>query len=269
MMILSGHIKPKNYDSLAKHKSQIHHHNPMEKIKANHEKNLVGKGVAKYKRFLFTRHPFERLVSAYYDKFTYKSKVKTISFTDDTSANKTLPNKKTQHDKAGKKAWSITKKSNNKTTNYVGYMINVGTKIIKKYRTNPSQLSLEKGHDVTIPEFVSYVIDQWAERKDKPLDVHWRSMVDLCHPCSIKYDMIGKFETMQKDVDYLLNQLGEDKISKHFKAYQPYATSSLVKEFMQKISQQQWKSLLRIYKDDFKVFGYDPEVYRPESFSSQ
>lgn len=231
----------------------------MEKILAEDWKDLVQQRLASYNKFLFTRHPFERLVSAYYDKFTSKSKVKAISFAPGNSVDAVLPKKNKKHK-------AETQVSNEKKK-YVSYKLKIGTKIIEKYRVNPSKRSLETGYDVTIPEFISYVIDEWKERDEKPVDVHWRSMVDLCHPCSIKYDVIGKFETMQKDVDYLLNQLGEDKIGQYFKAYEPYATSSLVKDFMQEISKKQWNALLRIYRDDFDIFGYDPDVYKPTSFA--
>lgn len=178
------------------------------------------KGVDNYKKFVFVRHPFERLVSAYYSKF--------IATEEKTK-----------------------------------YQLTIGTKIIKKYRQNATVLSLKKGHDVTVPEFVSYVIDEWATRAKKPVDEHWRSQVDLCRPCSNKFDFVGKFETMQQDFIYLLQTLEEDELIEYFKSIESSSTSPLVKQFLKQLTYQQLIGLFQVYENDFKVFGYAPNVKIP------
>lgn len=203
----------------------VHSKNPMRRIESQDTEELVRHGLGGYKKLIFVRHPFERLVSAYYSKLA--------------RGNKTENNPD-----------PITKDTTE-------YPLIVGTKIIQKYRPNATKLSLEKGHDVTIPEFVSYVIDEWAERDKKPVDEHWRSQVDLCHPCSIKYDIIGKYETMEQDVDYLLRQLEENELNQFFKSNEPYSTSSLVEHFLNQLSSRQLNDLYRIYQEDLDVFGYN------------
>lgn len=249
MLILSGHVDTKDLSAVYDYK--VHFNNPMTQIEVDDAKELEKLGLDGYSKFIFTRHPFERLVSAYYDKFTYRNKTRVVPF-----ATESVENKPDEGNHRVKRA-SITENNNPGDD----FKLRIGTKIIKKYRDNPSQRSLKKGNDVTIPEFVNYVIDEWAERDVKPLDPHWRSQVELCRPCSIDYDVVGKFETMQEDIDYLLEQLEEEEISQIFHEYKPYTTSSLVTKFMEQVSDQQWEDLVRIYQDDFDIFGYDPDIY--------
>ena len=76
-----------------------------------------------------------------------------------------------------------------------------GKQIIKRHRKNPSKKSLKLGHDVTFEEFISYILDPNTEQ---PFNEHWRPMYKLCFPCLHKYDVIGKYETMSEDVQYIL-----------------------------------------------------------------
>jgi hypothetical protein len=145
--------------------------------------------------------------------------------------------------------------SNN--TNYNGH---TGREIISKFRNHPSPLSLQNGHDATFPEFVDFIIDEWRKRR-RPLDAHWRPVVDLCRPCVMRFDFIRKFETLNQDVDFLLRKLNESDLTRLFADQpKPKTTSSLWKEFMETISYQQLKTLNLIYADDFRLFGY-PHYY--------
>jgi hypothetical protein len=146
------------------------------------------------------------------------------------------------------------------TRNNTTYHKNVGRQIVQKYRKEPSPLSLQMGHDVTFPEFVTFIIDEWREAK-RPLDVHWRPVVDLCLPCVMRFNFIGKFETLNRDVEFLLRKLKESDLSRLF-ATQPKAktTPTLWKEFMNRISYQQLSDLNRMFAEDFRLFGY-PHYY--------
>ncbi len=136
------------------------------------------------------------------------------------------------------------------------YEITVGREIIDNYRKNPSPLSLQYGHDVTFLEFVTFIIEEWKNGR-KPLDIHWRPVVDLCLPCEMQFDFIGKFETLNQDVDYLLRKLNKTDLVGLFSG-QPKSktTSSLWKKSMNQISHQQLSDLNRMYADDFRLFGY-------------
>ncbi|KAI9553080.1 hypothetical protein GHT06_020971 [Daphnia sinensis] len=137
------------------------------------------------------------------------------------------------------------------------YQRRIGAKIIRKYRKNPTPIALEKCDDVTFPEFVNYVIDEWKLNK-KLVDVHWLPAIDLCLPCSIEYDFIGKVETLEQDVSFLLEKLNETDLIPSFQAKQkaPQTTQSVWRQKMKQLSKQQIKDLTRIYAADFQIFGY-------------
>ena len=78
-----------------------------------------------YMKFMFVRHPLERLLSAY--------------------RNKSYDNKPSE------------RFLNVSANEY--FRLHYGTTITKEYRANPSNESLLRGHDVTFLEFFSYLID--------------------------------------------------------------------------------------------------------------
>lgn len=184
----------------------------MQKLEPYSTADIIRHGMGNYTKLVFVRHPFERLISAYHDKFV--------------DQNSTV------------------------------YQLGIGTGIIRKYRPHPSESSLTNGNDVTIPEFVSYVIDEWKSGR-RQLDVHWRPMVDLCLPCSIDYDIVGKFETLNHDVEFLLKKLDESSIIKLFQLAKPPPSTSSMKQFINQLSQQQLIDLFHVYEDDFRIFGYE------------
>jgi hypothetical protein len=213
MLILWGQVETNDLSAIPR--STVHDTNPMRVLHASNLNDTIINGTGDFTKFIFVRHPFERLVSAYRDRL----------------------------------ASNVTK-----------YHMNTGREIIRKFRKNPSRLSLEMGNDVTFPEFVTFVIDEWKKMK-RPLDAHWRPVIDLCLPCDMQFHFIGKFETLNRDVDYLLRKLNETDLVGLFSS-QPKSktTSSLWKESMKMISHQQLSDLNRIYADDFRLFGY-PHYY--------
>ncbi|XP_028176311.1 carbohydrate sulfotransferase 11 [Ostrinia furnacalis] len=68
----------------------------------------------------------------------------------------------------------------------------VGRRIIKAFRENPSNESLELGHDVTFREFALFLTNKSEELTDVANNEHWQPITSLCHPCLIKYTLVGK-----------------------------------------------------------------------------
>ena len=133
------------------------------------------------------------------------------------------------------------------------YQERIGREIIRQYRVNASEASLANGDDVSFPEFVHYVIERWATGRD--LDVHWRPMTSLCLPCSIDYQFIGHFETLGSDVDFLMRKVGFS-LKSSGQPIIPTTTPLQIKQAMEQLSPILVNGLLRLYKDDFKLFGY-------------
>ncbi|KAJ9598199.1 hypothetical protein L9F63_011119 [Diploptera punctata] len=130
----------------------------------------------------------------------------------------------------------------------------IGRHIVKHYRQNASKESLSKGDDVTFKEFATYLI---AEEQGN-FNEHWRPIYNLCHPCSINYDIIGKYETFDQDSEFILKQIGVTNIAFPHAPKSSRTTSNLEKYFStleHKIVMQ----LYNVYAKDFKLFGYSLE----------
>ncbi|MFT7812596.1 carbohydrate sulfotransferase 11-like [Arapaima gigas] len=170
-----------------------------------------------YLKFLFVREPFERLVSAYRNKFTLKY---------NTSFHKRF-----------------------------------GTKIVRRYRKNATQEALQSGADVKFQEFAGYLVDP-ATQREGPLNEHWQTVYSLCHPCHIHYDLVGKYETLEEDANYILRLAGvSDYLRFPTYAKSTRTTDQMAAEFFQNISSQQQAQLYQLYRMDFLMFNYSTPSY--------
>ena len=167
-----------------------------------------------YKKVIFVREPFERILSAYRNKFLQKG--------NDYFKEK------------------------------------FGKRIIKRYRENPNSEALETGSDVTFREFVQYLLDD--RTKKQGYNEHWETFHNLCHPCHIRYNYIGKYESLDEDVEGLLKILKvDDKI--HFPErgdmYKTLKTEDTLLKFYRDIDPGALKELWKVYARDYDIFNYE------------
>lgn len=132
----------------------------------------------------------------------------------------------------------------------------------EKYRKVAHQWYQE---DHSFSSYVDLVLNRYS--KGKVLDMHWKPMYDHCNYCYFKYDFIGRMETFNEDVKYVIktNAL-EDKISIKDSEFQANSvgngTNTLAKELFHKnLSRDQIENLYQYYKMDFELFGYDAKPY--------
>ncbi|KAG8430648.1 hypothetical protein GDO86_020213 [Hymenochirus boettgeri] len=170
-----------------------------------------------YLKFIFVREPFERLVSAYRNKFTR---------TYNTAFHKRY-----------------------------------GTKIIERHRRDPSVEALERGDDVTFEEFLYYLVDPVTQREE-PFNEHWERVHSLCHPCIIHYDIVGKYETLEEDAQYLLQLIGVgDSIKFPSSSKTTRTTNGMAAGFFKDIPKFYQRRLFNLYKMDFLLFNYSVPHY--------
>ena len=135
------------------------------------------------------------------------------------------------------------------------YPLRYGGKIISRYRKKPTNHSLLYGDDVRFSEFVQYLLHLKA---NSVFDVHWRPFYQICHPCWLRYNFIGKYETLDDDVNFILEELGvrhllnfpEKPRSKTSK------TVDILKSMFANISSEAIHDLWRLYSVDYSLFGY-------------
>ena len=85
-------------------------------------------------------------------------------------------------------------------------------------------------------------------------------MVSHCFPCQIKYDFIGKLETLYDDAKTVLAQLNADRFINEFPPKKSGPHSSQSENYYKNVSAKTLAKLRQIYHMDFELFGYDPLV---------
>jgi chondroitin 4-sulfotransferase 11 len=177
----------------------------------NYTMEEIGQRLDTYYKVIFVRHPFERILSAYSNKF----------------------------------------EEHNPTFNRV-----YGREIVRLFRKNASKKSLQLGHDVKFEEFVAYLLDPRTTQY-RPFNTHWEKFNQLCHPCLVRYHFVGKYETLNEDADFVLEQLGvRDIVSFPRGIRRRVKTVDLLAEKFVNISAADIHRLWELYSRDFDIFDY-------------
>ncbi|XP_053331395.1 carbohydrate sulfotransferase 8-like [Spea bombifrons] len=111
---------------------------------------------------------------------------------------------------------------------------------------------------ITFEEFARFVV------QENPLyrDTHWKPMYELCDPCNIRYDIVGKFETMKRDSDFVLKTIKAPKnlaypSIKHY-ANETRTSKEISMRFFSSLSYMVLEKLMAVYRVDFAMFDYIP-----------
>ncbi|XP_026520378.1 carbohydrate sulfotransferase 9-like [Notechis scutatus] len=193
---------------------EIHKTNLLKRLSSYPSKQQA-KLLNSFTKVMFTRHPLERLVSAYRDKLLH----------DEPYYRTTVANE--------------IKAMFRKDNNFTGA--------------------------VTFQEFVNYVVT----RSNEYLDVHWKPMFQLCDPCNIHYDILGKYETLGEDVSHTLSRIGVTEIVRYpdSKFYTQRTNKKLTIQYLKKLDWNQMEKLMKLYQPDFSLFNYTFTVEMEMTFS--
>ncbi|XP_034825653.1 carbohydrate sulfotransferase 11 [Maniola hyperantus] len=132
----------------------------------------------------------------------------------------------------------------------------VGRRIIKAFRENPSNESLEYGHDVTFKEFALFLTNKSRDLADIVNNEHWQPVTTLCHPCLIKYTLVGKYETLLDDSLLALHTINASHIQFPRLAHTS-GTSEKLRKYFSQLDLPLIRKLYKLYKYDYKIFNYD------------
>eukprot|EP00057_Strongylocentrotus_purpuratus_P009380 XP_011663854.1 PREDICTED: carbohydrate sulfotransferase 11 [Strongylocentrotus purpuratus] len=185
-----------------------------------------------YTKIVFARHPFTRLLSAFRSKLAPN-----ISF----YFHPLLLGDERLRDQWFKK---------------------YGRQIIERYRgkaeANRVSSNWSREYDLTFSEFIRFLVDPYTDSYNK----HWSDIHSMCLPCDIDYDVIGKYETMTEDAEYVLRLANVDpKI--RFPTPDPTTMTNssdgkLVDGYYKEVPKLLLYQLAKLYDIDFELFGYDP-----------
>jgi hypothetical protein len=114
---------------------------------------------------------------------------------------------------------------------------------------------LEK--EMTLGEFTQLV--DLYERENIRHDSHWRQMYQVCQPCAIDYDYMVRVETMQFDSKHILQKLNltEEKFPQlnHHRSVSNYKLEKDLPDFST-VPSDIMNTLHRLYAKDLEIFGY-------------
>ncbi|XP_034285539.1 carbohydrate sulfotransferase 9 isoform X2 [Pantherophis guttatus] len=133
-----------------------------------------------------------------------------------------------------------------------------GKAIIKKYRPNADKKALTTGSGVKFKEFIQYLLDPY---RPLGMDIHWEQINKLCYPCDIDYNFIGKFETLEKDANYILKLINApDEVQfPHFKdrhSTDKRTNSEVIRKYLSEIPAAERLQVYGFYYLDYLMFNY-------------
>nr|XP_006823894.1 PREDICTED: carbohydrate sulfotransferase 11-like [Saccoglossus kowalevskii] len=212
-LVLMGHLNTDVLESV--HHSFVHHTPITYPILRELSQSEQEMRLEKYFKFLFVRHPFERLLSAFRNKF---------ELTDE---------------------WNVK------------FMTGYSAKIFKRFREGKWSRARIVQSPITFNEFVQFIIetvDDGALQNE-----HWRPIHEMCSVCDVHYDVIGKFENLEKDAQYILKESNVGEIltfPRHDSHITNSSTEENLKKYFSTISADSIHQLYKIYELDFKLFQY-------------
>ncbi|EEC02179.1 chondroitin 4-sulfotransferase, putative [Ixodes scapularis] len=108
--------------------------------------------------------------------------------------------------------------------------------------------------NLTFPEFVDYILNQRVNE----MDPHWAPYYVTCQPCIVKYEVVGKLETANRDFALFFEALGvrpEDIPHKNNGGDHWFRKSA--REFFKELTLHHVMRLYERFFFDFEMFGYD------------
>ena len=123
----------------------------------------------------------------------------------------------------------------------------------------------------TFPEFVDHVV---RDCKYHPCNEHWEPQYIHCNYCDIRYDIIGRVESLKDDLEYIaeINNFKSDlyRIKDDLHVHPTFkreigikGKTEKIKRYFMQLNSTQVHNIYRMYKIDFEMFGYSTEPYHP------
>ena len=131
----------------------------------------------------------------------------------------------------------------------------------KKYGPRMMKLSRDKnefpvsGAGIQFWEFLKYITTVDASK----LQEHWNLYNNLCFPCIIDYDFIAKYDTIEVDSNYILQEIGAPSHIK-FPTFHPTKTKEVLSNYLKTVSKDIQNKVKKRLKPDFEIFGYEKKT---------
>ena len=189
-------------------------------------------------KFMFVRHPFERLASAYKNKFVEA------------------------HSKSNKPVYDA----------YINHMRHYQTNYMNM---NSSDACLaDYADEFKFSCFVEYVVvttENQETLQNLSKDINWWPYTEICSVCNVNYDFIGHVEDFQDDLQLLLDkfpdnnaliELYEQKKKINCRTNCKGTENDVYLKYFHQLTKSAILRLSHRYKNDFELGGYEfPSKY--------
>ena len=197
-------------------------------------------------KFMFVRHPLERLASAYNEKFV------------------------TPMDKS-----CVIREKDTDVPKYDAYINHMRHYQTRHMNMNSSNACLaDCSNEFKFSCFVEYVLVATENGETLPnlgKDIHWWPYTEICSVCKIHYDFIGHVEDFQDDLQLLLDkfpdnaalmELYEQKKKIHCQTNCNGTDKDAYLKYFHQLTKATILRLYQRYKNDFELGGYEfPSKY--------
>lgn len=106
----------------------------------------------------------------------------------------------------------------------------------------------------------------WKKGGQAPVNNHWQPVWWACAPCTIKYDTIAHVETLTLDQEYIIHKTGLENViynththASNFDIYN--GTSDASRHYFAQVPRTLLKAIVDLYRPDFELFGYEYKQY--------
>ena len=198
-----------------------------------------------FTKFFVRRHPFERLVSAYINKFEdpfmyyyIDTLAKTIII---SNYLENYPRKKETFERDFKHLPTSQKQE-----------------ILKQIKRLDSA---QDNFNITFTEFVNYVTSS-MDNIDA-LDIHWKPISRICKPCAVRYDIVIEHDNISEESQMLVDYLQMNKATNSHLYFEPHSrisTRDKCNKYFTKLSKGLRQKLYELYRDDLLLFGYECNI---------
>lgn len=112
------------------------------------------------------------------------------------------------------------------------------------------KISLNTTIDTEFQQFIKTILSPDVKSKYE----QWKPIEQICRPCIIKYDVIGKYETIKEDSNYVLGSIG---LEPNFQIETlTKVNKSELTNYYKKLPDEMLGELQKLYRRDSALFGY-------------